>query len=308
MRITSATAFESSVTALQRRQNALRAAQEQLTSGKRVQKPSDDPAAAAAAERALARSSRVDAEQRALLASRNSMQMAESALGDGGDLLQQAREALVAAGNGSYTDAQRLTLANNIRSLREQLFAVSNRADGAGRYLFGGQGSDGPPLLDAPGGVSYAGIGGESQAASGEASPLSLDGRAAWLQAPDPATPGATISLFDSLDRTITQLQTPGRTAAQVALTVSGGLAGIDAVAANLGGWRARAGEALKRIDSMGERLSQGKLDAQRQRSEAEDLDMVQAISDFQNQQSGYDAALKTYSIVQKMTLFDYLR
>ena len=308
MRITSATAFESSVTALQRRQNALRAAQEQLTSGKRVQKPSDDPAAAAAAERALARSSRVDAEQRALLASRNSMQMAESALGDGGDLLQQAREALVGAGNGSYTDAQRLTLANNIRSLREQLFAVSNRADGAGRYLVGGQGSDGPPLLDAPGGVSYAGIGGESQAASGEASPLSLDGRAAWLQAPDPATPGATISLFDSLDRTITQLQTPGRTAAQVALTVSGGLAGIDAVAANLGGWRARAGEALKRIDSMGERLSQGKLDAQRQRSEAEDLDMVQAISDFQNQQSGYDAALKTYSIVQKMTLFDYLR
>ena len=35
---------------------------------------------------------------------------------------------------------------------------------------------------------------------------------------------------------------------------------------------------------------------------------MVQAISDFQNQQSGYDAALKTYSIVQKMSLFEYLR
>ena len=35
---------------------------------------------------------------------------------------------------------------------------------------------------------------------------------------------------------------------------------------------------------------------------------MVQAISDFQNRQSGYDAALKTYSIVQRMSLFDYLR
>ena len=32
-----------------------------------------------------------------------------------------------------------------------------------------------------------------------------------------------------------------------------------------------------------------------------------QAISDFQNQQTGYDAALKTYSMVQRMSLFQYL-
>ena len=34
---------------------------------------------------------------------------------------------------------------------------------------------------------------------------------------------------------------------------------------------------------------------------------MLQAISDFQNRQTGYDAALKTYSIVQKMSLFDHI-
>ena len=72
--------------------------------------------------------------------------------------------------------------------------------------------------------------------------------------------------------------------------------------------WRARTGEALNRIDGIGERLSQSALDAQRARSDAEDLDMLQAISDFQNKQTGYEAALKTYSIVQKMSLFDYLR
>jgi flagellar hook-associated protein 3 FlgL len=33
----------------------------------------------------------------------------------------------------------------------------------------------------------------------------------------------------------------------------------------------------------------------------------VQAISEFQAQQSGYDAALKTYSMVQRMSLFQYL-
>ena len=34
---------------------------------------------------------------------------------------------------------------------------------------------------------------------------------------------------------------------------------------------------------------------------------MVEAIADFQNQQTGYEAALKSYSMVQKMSLFQYL-
>lgn len=308
MRITSAYAFESSVTNLQRRQQALSTAQEQLTSGKRVLRPSDDPAAAAEAERALAALSRNNAQQRALDASRNAMQLSESALGDAGEMLQQAREFVLSAGNGSYTDAERKTLADSLRGLRGDLLAVANRADGAGRYLFGGQGSDGLPLLDTPAGVVYKAASGQTLAASGEASPLSIDGRAAWLLASDPANPGASISVFATLDQTITELGTPGRTRAQITQGVAASLGGIDAVAANLGSWRAHAGVALNRIDSISQRLSEGKVDAERRRSDAEDLDMVQAISDFQSRQSGYDAALKTYSIVQKLSLFDYLR
>ena len=71
---------------------------------------------------------------------------------------------------------------------------------------------------------------------------------------------------------------------------------------------QARAGQALNRIDGISQRLSQTKLDAQSQQSDAEDLDMVQAISDFQNRQTGYDAALKTYSMVQQMSLFQYIK
>ena len=307
MRISTANAFDSSLSTLQRRQQALSTAQEQLTSGKRVLKPSDDPAAAAQAERALAKVSRTEAQMRAIDSSRNAMQLTESALGHAGELMQQARDLLVGAGNGSYTDGDRRIIAESIRGLRNDLLAVANRSDGAGRYLFGGQGADGPPLLDSPGGVSYAGATGQTLSASGEASPLSLDGQAAWLQAPDPANPGSTLSVFDVMDRVVNELLTPGRTAAQVAQGVRDGLGDFDAGAENLSAWRARTGEAMRRIDSIGERLSQTKLDAQRDRSEAEDLDMLKAISDFQNQQTGYDAALKTYSIVQQMSLLKYL-
>jgi flagellar hook-associated protein 3 FlgL len=35
---------------------------------------------------------------------------------------------------------------------------------------------------------------------------------------------------------------------------------------------------------------------------------MVQAISSFQNKQTGYQAALQTYSSLQRMSLFDYIK
>jgi flagellar hook-associated protein 3 FlgL len=308
MRISTANAFENSISNLQRRQAALVESQEQLTSGKRVMRPSDDPAAAAVAERALAAEKRAESQLRALDASRNSMRLAESALGSGGELIAQARELLVAAGNGSYSDSDRASVAAALRGLRNDLLAVANRQDGAGRYLFGGQGADRPPLVDAPGGVAYAGTPGQLEAAGGNATPLSIDGRAAWLDAPDPSTPGATRSVFDALDQLVAELGTPGRSTSEIADSVSRGLGELDSAADTLASWRSRAGESLNRLDGLEERVRTAKLDAQTERSGAEDLDMLAAISDFQNRQTGYDAALKTYSIVQQMSLFQYLR
>jgi len=308
LRITTAYAFDTSLRNLQLRQQAMSESQERLTSGKRVLRASDEPAAAAHAERARAAIVRADADQRALDTSRSAMQFTEAALGDAGELLQQARARLVEAGNGSYSDSERATLAAAIRGLRNDLLSVANRTDGAGRYLFGGQGADTPPLVDAIGGVTYVAAAGELYTASGEATPLTVDGRAAWLQAPDPANPGSTLSVFDVLDRVAGELATPGRDGTVVAQGVREGLGDIDALAENLSRYRSRTGESLRRTDDIEERLAQGKLDAQREQSRSEDLDMVAAISEFQARQTGYDAALRSYSIVQRMSLFDYLK
>jgi flagellar hook-associated protein 3 FlgL len=151
MRIASSNAYETSISNLQKRQAALTDSQERLTSGKRVLRASDDPAAAAVAERALAVQQRSDSQLRALNASRNAMALSESALGNAGEMVAQARDLLVSAGNGSYGDSERRAIADSIRGLRNDLLAVANRQDGAGRYLFGGLGSNTPPLVDAPG-------------------------------------------------------------------------------------------------------------------------------------------------------------
>lgn len=307
MRVSTQNAFERGLSTLQRRQGELSGLQEQLTSGKRVSRASDDPAAAARAERALATQLRTEADQRALDASRNVVLQAEGALGDAGELLQQVREHVLSAGNASYSDAERKGLAQAIRGLREQMLSVANRGDGAGGHLFGGQGSNEVPFVDAPGGVQFRGDGGSLATANSQPLPLSVDGGRAWLQAPDPDTGADTLSAFDLLDRLATELETPGRSNDQIADTVRSGVRGLDAVMDHLGSIRSHLGESLNRADAVEVRLSQQALMAAADRSAAEDLDMVKAVSDFQNQQTGYDAALKAYSMVQRLSLFDYV-
>lgn len=412
MRISTRQSFDSGIDRLQQRQRELQESQQKLTSGKRVERASDDPAAAARAERALAAIGRQEANQRALDASRNVLTLTEGALGDVNDLLQEARETMVAAGNASYSDAERASLAERLRSLREQLLVAANRSDGTGGYLFAGQGAAEPPFVDNPGGVTFSGTAGELQAPLDEPMSLSTDGRSAWLAtasgnglfetrvlsaAPgqagswidagrvtdpqaffaatsppvvaDPANldyridftvgPGGTSytvtkdgaataltnvpfvsgqsididgmsfaitgtpqageayelrlatptqSVFDTLDRAIVELGTPLRSGAAVAQTVQRSLAEMDGSMAALQSLRSRIGEAMNRADMIEGRIGAQKVDAQTQKSQAEDLDMVQAISSFQNQQTGYEAALKAYASVQRLSLFDYVR
>ena len=116
-----------------------------------------------------------------------------------------------------------------------------------------------------------------------------------------------SLSAFDMLDRAAVALKTPLRSAGQIRQGIADSLRDLDAVFAQVQSARASAGEALNRLDGNGARLLDGNLQASTERSEAEDLDMVKALSDFQRRQTGYDAALKSYSLVQRLSLFQYL-
>jgi flagellar hook-associated protein 3 FlgL len=306
-RITTAQSFNLGVGTLQRRQAELAEAQERLTSGKRVQRASDDPSAAARAERALVTISRSDADLRAMEASRNAMTLTESALADGGEMLQQARELMVAAGNAAYSPGERRALASQLAGVRDQLLAIANRTDEAGGHIFfPSWAGSGPPVASGPpvtylGAIAPALV--ERATAGREALPLNVDGLAAWR-----IDPGSGQSaLFKGLDDAVAALNStavPPPAATDIAVA---GIDDIDISLDTLGNLRARVGELLNRSEMIEGRIADSKLHGQTERSNAEDLDMVQAVSQFQNQQSSYDAALKTYSMVQRLSLFDYL-
>ena len=102
MRIATAHSYDTTIANLNKRQADLVAQQERISTGKRVQRASDDPVAAVMAEAAQSRLSRAQVDQRAVEAARTSLSQAENALGEASELIQDVRELLVKAGNATY--------------------------------------------------------------------------------------------------------------------------------------------------------------------------------------------------------------
>ena len=91
------------------------------------------------------------------------------------------------------------------------------------------------------------------------------------------------------------------------AQAVGQALANIDRGLERMQAVRGYAGELLNRADRITGNQETRSNQLEGDRSRAEDLDMIKGISDFQNQQVGYEAALKSYSMVQKMSLFNFI-
>lgn len=148
---------------------------------------------------------------------------------------------------------------------------------------------------------------GQSQAIQVDGMAASITGAPANGDAFELRPASSSLSVFDALDQAIADLKTPLRSSTQIAQANATNLAQLDAVLGQIQGGRAQMGTAMNRIDGVTDRLSAQKLASQTERTNAESLDMTQAISDFSNQQTGYDAALKAYAMVQRLSLFNYV-
>ncbi|MGE4242426.1 flagellar hook-associated protein FlgL [Ramlibacter sp.] len=179
MRIATSHTARQAFEAIGRRQEEQARLQDQISSGLRVRSPGDDPVAAAQAERARSRLAQIGQERRATDLAASILATADGALAQGVSILQDARAWLVAAGNGAYSAADRGSLAQQLAAAREQLLQVANADDGAGGYIFAGQGSTDAPFTS--GGMpTYAATAGEQRVGTGRHA-TTLDGRATFM-------------------------------------------------------------------------------------------------------------------------------
>ncbi len=157
MRITNDTLRETFLAALQSTQQQLNLTQQQVATGLRVTKPSDDPLAATRIQGLEASVSRLEQFQRNAGLLRNRLGLEESVLAQAGNIVQRARELAILGNNATQSNATRQSIAVELRQGLAQLIDIANSQDSAGRYLFAGFQEQTQPFVASSGGATYFG-------------------------------------------------------------------------------------------------------------------------------------------------------
>lgn len=157
MRISTAGMHRTSINAILEQQSRMAHTQQQVTSGLKFTKASEDPIGAtrvATLERALA-----DNEQYA----RNSdivqtrLNYSEQAMADVTNLLQRVRELTLQGANATLGASELRSLANEVRQNAAEMLDIANRTDANGEYLYSGTSTAVRPFTQGAGGVTYQG-------------------------------------------------------------------------------------------------------------------------------------------------------
>lgn len=158
MRISTGMIFDSGVRSMQNLTSTLLHNQQQISSGRRILTPSDDPVAAARAleiDHAKAMNTQYGLS---LGNAKDTLAMVDSQLSSAGDLLTRVRELTVQSGNAALSESDRKSISSELRSRFDELIAIGNSTDGTGQYLFSGyQGSTMPFTGSVINGVTYRG-------------------------------------------------------------------------------------------------------------------------------------------------------
>jgi flagellar hook-associated protein 3 FlgL len=158
MRVSTATIYDQGVFNIQRNQSELLKVQEQVSTGRRVLTPADDPVSASRALE-VSQSKAITAQfARNTESATAAIGLTENSLQRYTTLLQDVKVLAVNAGNGSLTPNDRKSIATELRERYGELLGIANTTDSNGLFLFSGyRGATQPFTETAPGTVAYNG-------------------------------------------------------------------------------------------------------------------------------------------------------
>ncbi len=157
MRVSTQAFFENSVATLQRLQSDLNEIQQQVATGRRIQRPSDDPVGSARALNLRQSLETLDQYQRNAGLVENRLRLGEETLTGVTGLLQRARELSLQAANATQSNETRAFIATELRQQLDQLLALANTRDANDEYLFAGFQSGTQPFTRTSSGFEYNG-------------------------------------------------------------------------------------------------------------------------------------------------------
>jgi flagellar hook-associated protein 3 FlgL len=271
---------------------------EQLSTGKRVNVPSDDPAAAAADVQNQALQSQNDQYIQNTSNLDGSLQTADSTLSSVVTVLNQAISLGVQGANGGVSSADQQALAEQVQSIQSQMVQLANTSY-QGSYLFGGTASQSAPFaLDStqPSGVLYSGNSGVNnvEIAPGSSLPVNVPG--------DQIFQGAGGSVMGSLEQLVTALQSGNATNIGTATTQ------VGSALSYLSQQRVFYGSAISQLNANQSFLQKEQVSLQTQETSLVGVDLATAATNLSQANAAQTATLAALAQIIPQSLLNYLK
>lgn len=265
--------------------------QDQISTGKKVNRPSDDPVVVMKGISYRTDLSEVQQYKRNFSEAYNWIENTDAALDNAGQALQRIRELVVEASNDTYDASQRQAISAEIKQLRDHLAEVANTKFGD-KYLFNGANTTKKPV--------------DLQANSGDGSfpeatqPVEIElSKGIYLPVNVPGEKVFGEQLFSDL-KALTDDLDQGKNPASY-------LDQIDQHIDAINNARADLGARQNRLEMMESRVDNQEVIATKVLSDNEDVDYEKAITDLTAQESVHRAALAVGARVLQPTLMDFL-
>jgi flagellar hook-associated protein 3 FlgL len=299
-RISTPMIYQRALSAMLSKQSEASETQYQISTGKRILSPADDPAGAT---RILDYTKEVETlEQYLKNADRANARLGyeESVIQEIENIFQRVRELTIQGSSDALSLQNRQAIATEMWELRKELISLANSKDAQGEYIFSGYQTDTRPFVElVPGTVTYQGDYGSRELQISQSRWIA-DGNPGSEVFMDIDTGAGTQDMFQAIYQIATDLDN--------GLNVTSYIDDLDQVQSHVLTVHASIGARMNAIDEQVAVNEDVKLVMEMGRSKEEDLDYAEAITRFERQMTALEAAQQTYVRVSQLSLFNFLR
>jgi flagellar hook-associated protein 3 FlgL len=296
-RVTNNTVFRNSLRDIQSTAEAFARAQQQVSSGKRIQQASDDPSAAATALRERAEIHAVDRYREANDSVDSRLRVTDAVLSDIISSITTAQTKAASGRSTVLTTEQRNAIALEIDGAREAIFTAINTSY-RGIYLFAGADNTAAPYVKS--GTTVSTYQGDANVVEVDVSRTST--AAVTMDGGDLLQGSAAADLFQTLDALAAAVRAGDMTG------IDAGSSALDAAFNRVTSAQSRVGATLSALPAEKARLDEMRRASDTRRSQAEEISLAEAISEMTRAQQAQQAAIAAAGTSQKASLMDYLR
>lgn len=265
----------------------------QVATGKKLNKPSDNPASIRPVLNTRTQILKTERFSKALETTADKLSQFDSRLDYVENILARVKELGLAGVTETMNDDDRETIANEVAQLREELLDAAN-AKFDGKHVFSSFKEDTPPFsgtpLDYQGSDDYFMV----EIAPGETLQSNLTGREVFGD--------ASGSIFATLDAIETELRNDNTAG------ISAELTNLDSWIANVQKSRGKVGAIASRVDKSLNQMADLDVELREVLSRYEDVDLVEAITTMTMEEQAYKAALQVSAKVSQLSILNYFR